>query len=59
MLTYQLHDLAAEIEGNLDQPEFNKHRQLLIVLMNRLDLTANKIFAVERNAAAKRERLSK
>ena len=58
MLTYQLHDLAAIVEVAIEQPEYRKHKVLLMRLRERLDLTADKLFTTEINVAAKRERQS-
>ena len=58
MLTYQLHDLAAIVEVAIDQPEYRKHKVLLLRLRERLDLTADKLFSTEINTAAKREQQS-
>ena len=55
MLTYQLLDLAAIVEVVAAQTEFSQHRVLLLRLRERLDLTADKLFTTEINAAAKRE----
>lgn len=55
MLPYQLHDMVAVVEVAAAQTEFTQHRVLLLRPRERLDLTADKLFTTEIDAAAKRE----